>query len=606
MAAESVNSWNGGQGIFNATGTGEYHQVQLVYIDEHAQPLRPDLAVAEMIGALGSVGATNPGVDLMTGGFRSECTFPAREAFLDYCQGREAAGKTAPIWAVVGSATPNLIDCINSPPCGKCVRCDYARYKWMFRVTPTPFTDLLTSMVGFARYFLLGYAPVEWAGPLGLSPLLATGPAKLARMWGDPTPYTYYAVPIPAPYIARPDGLGQATGVKVAIVAENLIWCDPIVAYFAGNGTGAYPGDPVYPYLLPGVPNTKLSPPHPSSYLGPYCRVVGVYRPEWNAEDFSGIIADMEAKGVDFVFHIFSATAGKPYVNQWGTLQPKMISFGINVESQLQSMWEELEGRCEWEGFLNTIGTRTPLMSSAETYTGESSTGLWDAYTAKYAGASPIYTTWGAYDAIKAACENLQFVKSTDDDKLIPFAEQRVRAGLVGNFKYTGPNPGYVYNPGDFDKATPGVQPYPYLGSNPLLNGTLHDVFNIDFGSTWASPKWVRAHVTQWQENPITLVGSSQVVWERDKSYSRKYEIPDWIYDHAETDFMTSAVPAPKFGPDGQVTLADLLTVQSCYLTPAYASLLEADMDSSGFINVYDEAAVAKDLGYIAPQWPLP
>jgi len=177
MARDKIND-TGGINI-----GGVFYKIQLVDIDEHAvSGPRPSDAVAELLTKLDA----HPDMQFLIGGFTSECVFPMREAAMDY-----AAVNGRPIWFICGAATEELIDC-GDGTCGSCVRCDYDRYKYMFRVSSFNTTTLLNTLVAFLKDYLL--------------------PQELAPVYGSP--------------------------VKTYIVAENLVWYDGMVASLQAGALG--------------------------------------------------------------------------------------------------------------------------------------------------------------------------------------------------------------------------------------------------------------------------------------------------------------------------------------------------------------------------------
>lgn len=138
--AELAKDWiNGPGGGIVIDGTR--YDVSLHYGDEHAADNRPDLGALEMERLI-----VNEGVDFVIGGFRTESTRPMREVAMNY-------NKT---YFIAGSSTNNLIDC-GAGTCGACVRCDYARYKYLFRITPINGTMLVYNLLGFVSGYVLPY-----------------------------------------------------------------------------------------------------------------------------------------------------------------------------------------------------------------------------------------------------------------------------------------------------------------------------------------------------------------------------------------------------------------------------------------------------------------
>ena len=123
--------------INDAGGMGGVDTLQFVEIDEHAVPTpQPDLGRRDLLAALDA----HPDMDIIIGGFRSECVAPMREAAMDY-----AAANGRPIWLIAGSSTDGLLK----------VDEDYERYKYMFRTTPMSSDSLTYQLLALMRNLVL-------------------------------------------------------------------------------------------------------------------------------------------------------------------------------------------------------------------------------------------------------------------------------------------------------------------------------------------------------------------------------------------------------------------------------------------------------------------
>jgi len=458
MAQEKIN--NGG-GILG-------HPVELIPVDEHAAetPPNPVAGWAELLTAL------EAGAQFVVGGFRTECVSYMRDEFVAYAKAKEMASEPAPLWFIAGASTDELIDCgypTGHPlACGKCVRCDYNKYKYMFRVTPMNSTMLFKQFAMFLRTYIL--------------------PTRLARMYGN---YTGITIPVtPEHPFEEPV---YYPPVKTYIVAEDLSWTVVMGACLAGKD------------FVPWSPYP--TPPNVSSVLGPNCRVVGYARTHPVTPDFLPIFTDIDAQGVHLIIHIFSAGTGIDFIKMWHDRNTKAICVGINVPSQMQEFWDSVGGKCEYETFLATVGTNTSIIPGVtdalwDEYKAKSGTILTEWYGVPTPSTYPIYTFWGTYDAIMAIDESIESYGSWPilAPQLIPHTEKTNRQATIGRFRYTG------------------------------TNGTLHDVFCDVYSLTkyWPPPQYVRALIVQWQAGSP---GKMQVVWPQDKSYSRRFQIPPVMYN---------------------------------------------------------------------------
>jgi hypothetical protein len=192
---------------------------------------------------------------------------------------------------------------------------------------------------------------------------------------------------------------------------------------------------------------------------------------------------------------------------------------------------------------------------------------FWDnfvAYTRSLYGTPswPIYTAFGAYDALYGIKEALESAGTLDLNTLIPTFEATDRIGTLGRFKYT----------------------------------TNHDVYieNTELGPY--NTGRTRAVMIQWQG------GRKEVVWPISASYSRMVRLPTQMYPLI-TD-LTGTVP---WTPDGRVDIKDLAATAKSYGSyyghPNWNYV--CDMNNDGRIDIKDLAIIAKDFGKFLPL-PLP
>ena len=521
LAAEIVNLGpnlvdEGGDGDDGIIIGGKNYKVVLTDVNSHAAG-EPDPVAgwAELLAALEPPFSA----DFVIGGFRTECVGPMRINFIDYAKAEYDTTEYAPIWFIAGASTDELIDCGGTGKCeGTCTRCNYAKGRYMFRVTPMNGTTLLKQFgLGVIRSYVL--------------------PTRLYRLYNTPE------------VIQGP--------VKTAIVAEDLTWTETMTKVLAGSDW--YPGYPP-------------SPPSPYSILGTQCEVVAVHRVHALNPIFEPVFDDIDAKNVRLIIQIFSGPGGVPFVTTYRDRLTNAVPVGINVESQLQEFWERSDGKCEYESFLATMGTRNNVNPDYKPYNTEQ---LWDLYKARSGqiltdfwgipkpSTYPIYTFWGSYDAILGLEETLEKATSwpIKADTLIPLLEQTDRTGAMGKFKYTGPN------------------------------GIYHDMFCAPdvLAATWESYR-VRSLIPQWQE------GELRTYWPQDQPYSRRYRIPPWMYE-LETDLTYNGV----------VDIADVMIPAIAF--GAYPGLpewnIEADFTADGLVDIADVIKVAIHFGDWVP-FPLP
>ena len=321
---------------------------------------------------------------------------------------------------------------------------------------------------------------------------------------------------------------GPNPQVKVAVVMEDLKWTETM--YYALTTPAVYP-----------------------HVLGPYANVTYSARIPDGTLDCSPWLTDIKNSEARLIIHIFSGVTGVPFIIQWRTMEVQALPLGINVMAQLQTHWDTTGGACEYEATLGTPGgTRTPIIPGVTEV-------FWDNFVAKSGGAWPIYTAFGAYNAMNLLVEAFEATGTKDKDALVAFWEDPAFESTAGitqpRFKFT----------------------------------SIHDVYVTEEGPYWTEG-WARALVVQWQ------AGLMEVVSPVDQPYSKRWSIPPWMYE-LTTDL--------NF--DGTVNIMDISTGAVAFGTKPgdLRWQMEADINGDGTINIIDIAAIAKDFGK-SVSLPLP
>jgi hypothetical protein len=256
-----------------------------------------------------------------------------------------------------------------------------------------------------------------------------------------------------------------------------------------------------------------------------------------------------------------------------------MLPVGINVMSQLQTHWFT-GANCEYEVTMSTSGTRTVYVPGISDV-------FWDNFVGNYSS-WPIYTAYGAYNALYAIKATLENINATDlaavksyldttggsSDVLIPYFEKTHVTLSTGKFQFTSG----IYGP-----------------------GTGHDVFAIEFNLTNLLG-YPRGLMVQWingsKASPPVSGGVLTVVSPRDQDYSKKTLIPPWMYELADVDIDFT----------GGVDIRDIARAAKAFGS-APGKLrwdLEADVNIDGKIDIRDIALIAKNFGKSVSPWPLP
>ena len=290
--------------------------------------------------------------DFVVGGFRTEGVLGMLEVAMDYNK----------LFIGCGSSAIDLT---------QAVAADYDRYKYFFRTTPI--NSIFLVQTDFVILRMVG------------------GMLKDAL------------------------GMPPQQKLKVAILAEKLIWADPIVGFAEAN--------------LPAMG----------------VDVVGTWRPSDTATDVTAELSAIAEKEPHIIFTTFSGPVGITYAKQWGELEIPACSSGINVEAQKLDFWESTGGKGNYDLTLNTYArgveqtaSTVPFVESFIEETGE----------------LPTYCT-GTYDAIKSVVEQIEKAQTLDNDALIPYIEMTDYMSTAGRIKYYPPGSKFpalphdvVYGPG--------------------------------------------------------------------------------------------------------------------------------------------------------------
>ena len=257
-------------------------------------------------------------------------------------------------------------------------------------------------------------------------------------------------------YHLVPNVLGgsEESPVKVAAVIENLAWSDLLADVY----------DKAFPVVFgPTMEKARYR----------------SWRPGHLDTDFSSILTGIEDSGAQLIIHVFSGEAGLAYVKQWGEMQIPAVTIGINVLSQNNEMWDDTDGKCEYEAFISSpprINLTVGLIP------------WWDRYVERW-GHDPLYTSLGAYDAIETLKFGIEAAGSLDSDDVVVALEGSERDTLMGR--------------AGFDQY--------------------HDVLIKDKYPMTEHKEWVTPLIVQWRD------GERKVLFPFERTYTTEFEFPPWI-----------------------------------------------------------------------------
>jgi len=179
--------------------------------------------------------------------------------------------------------------------------------------------------------------------------------------------------------------------IKVAIVAEKAVWCDPIVGIAQKN-----------------LPKMGME-------------VVGVWRPSPVATDVTAELSAIQSSGAHVIFTSFSSSVGITFAKQWGELKVPAAAVGINVEAQKDGFWAATGGKGNYTLTINTY---------ARVKITDTTIAFFDKYHKRFKEA-PNYTA-GTYEAVYALANAIEKADSLDPDKIVKAMEKTKQTGAPG------------------------------------------------------------------------------------------------------------------------------------------------------------------------------
>jgi len=226
----------------------------------------------------------------------------------------------------------------------------------------------------------------------------------------DTYKYTFRVTPVNGTYLAQISFMltgmvAQQVGAltdpeppKIAILAENMAWADPLVA-FAGAYFAASMG----------------------------LTVVGTWRPSQTATDVTIELGEIEAAGANMIYTVVSGPLGVAYTSQWGQNQIPAASVGINVEAQKGDFLEVTGEYGAYETTLNTYG-RVEITDETIDF--------FDTFVERFEEI-PIYTA-GTYEALYILQDAIERADSLDSDDVVSALEATDLSGPAGRIVFMG------------------------------------------------------------------------------------------------------------------------------------------------------------------------
>ena len=183
---------------------------------------------------------------------------------------------------------------------------------------------------------------------------------------------------------------------RVAIVAEKVLWVEPIVKA----------AQTVLPKM--GI------------------EIVGTWMPSPTATDVTSELTAIKNADAHIIFFVCCGPIGVPFPRQWGELKIPAALIGINCMSMTDRNWEETGGLCNYEATLSCFAdaditpyTRSFIKKFKKRY----------GYTPGYGGSD--------YDAVMVLKDAIERAGTLDTDAVIAALEKTDYIGVSGRIAFT-------------------------------------------------------------------------------------------------------------------------------------------------------------------------
>jgi branched-chain amino acid transport system substrate-binding protein len=233
----------------------------------------------------------------------------------------------------------------------------------------------------------------------------AASPAITAKVKQDYDKYKYIfrTGPINAAHQARQlvefiSGMliGELGMKKIAIVGENAKWVQDLV-----------------PILKKGA-----------SEVGADIRMTELF--DASTSDFSPLLSKVRASEAQFLVVILSHASSDTFAKQWYDARVPIPYGGIDVKSMDGDFFDRVGGKSISEVAAN-YAVRAPLTAKTVPFFDEFK---------KRTGRVPVYTAFGAYDAVYAYAQAAESAKSVETDAVIKALEKTSVTGIGGIMEF--------------------------------------------------------------------------------------------------------------------------------------------------------------------------
>jgi len=122
-----------------------------------------------------------------------------------------------------------------------------------------------------------------------------------------------------------------------------------------------------------------------------------------SASDMNTYLGGLETAGCDILIPVISAQGGILMMQQYAQFNRTFQIFGIDVQSQLDTFYEDSGESCGYEVVMQTLHRTNKT---------ENSIAFWDAWLAEFGGHEPLYIAIGAYDAVNSIINAINTTQS--------------------------------------------------------------------------------------------------------------------------------------------------------------------------------------------------
>jgi branched-chain amino acid transport system substrate-binding protein len=233
----------------------------------------------------------------------------------------------------------------------------------------------------------------------------AASPAITAKVKQDYDKYKYIfrVGPINAAHQARQlvdfvSGMliGELQYKKIAIIGENAKWVQDLV-----------------PILKKGA-----------GEVGADIRMTEFF--DASTSDFSPLLSKVRASEAQFLLVILSHASSDTFAKQWYDARVPIPYGGIDVKSMDGDFFDRVGGKAISE-VAGNFAVRAPLTTRTVPFFDEFK---------KRTGRVPVYTAFGAYDAVHAYAQAAESAKSLDTDAVIKALEKTSVVGVAGTMEF--------------------------------------------------------------------------------------------------------------------------------------------------------------------------